>query len=263
VGLCIAACGCSAGAGGARSGVYQTPGAAWVGAHEPTTSELAQAADARAAALSTFRGQARLSYEDDHDKLRSSQMIVVKGAASVRIDIMGPFGPTYTVASDGAELTAYDRGEKILYSGTASVEHVERYTRVALEVPVLAALVRGMPPALPYEEGVVSRRHDGWEWHRELEGGGEVSVIYDFKHTEPIAFRISGSATRAGVQATFGDYQDVDGVRTPHLVEVTFANGAKAKLEYERIWRNISISDRAFQIQAAAGVRRVEMDRHG
>jgi len=261
--MCVVAYGCAAGMGGARSGAYQAPGAASVGAHEPTTGELARAADARATGLAAFRGQARLSYEDDHDKLRSSQMIVVKGPASVRIDIMGPFGPTYTVASDGVELTAYDRGEKVLYSGTASVEHVARYTRVALEVPVLAALMRGMPPALSYEEGVVSRRHDGWEWHRELEGGGEVSVLYDFKRTEPIAFRISGPATRPGVQATFGDYQEVDGLRTPHLVEVTFANGAKAKLEYERIWRNISISDRAFQIQAAAGVRRVEMDGHG
>jgi outer membrane lipoprotein-sorting protein len=226
----------------------------------PTATSLVTSAAARDAALAAFRGQARLTYEGPDGNFKSSQMIVVRAPNNMRIDIMGPFGPSYTVASDGRMLTAYDRGEKIVYTGSATDEHVARYTRVALSIPTLVALLRGLPPVPAYSQASVSRRSDGWGLALVLADGGTMETVFDFDTRAPKTVKLSGSHLGSQVEAVFGDFRNVGGLSTPHSVEVIIDNGSRARLQYDKIWRDVSISDSAFIIKAASGVRHVDMD---
>ncbi len=226
----------------------------------PTVTSLVSSTADRNAALAAFRGQARLTYEGPDGKFKSSQMIVVRAPNNMRIDIMGPFGPSYTVASDGRLLTAYDRGEKIVYTGAASDENVAKYTRVALSVTTLVALLRGLPPVPEYSEASVERASEGWTLALRLADGGTMETVYDFSTRAPKTVKLSGSHLGSRVEAVFDDFRNVAGLSTPHSVDVTIENGARATLRYDKIWRDVSISDNAFIIKAASGVRHVDMD---
>ena len=188
-------------------------------------------------------------------------MIVVEEPDRVRIDFMSPFGPTYTVAADGVALVAYDRGEKVLYRGTPSAANVYRYTRVPATVPLLASLIRGLPPE-PDRLGQATVREDAdaWHWAAPLRGGGVLTVVFAKGSLEPRMVLITGSAANGDLTARFDDYQDVDGASAPHLVRATLPGGGEVELKYSRIWRDVGLTDDAFTIEAPEGVRAVDMD---
>ena len=227
----------------------------------PTPAELETALQDRATALATFRGQAKLAYEGPDGDLKSSQMIVVEAPDRIRLDFMSPFGPTYTVASDGTELRAYDRGEKVLYKGAASVRNVQQYVRVAVSIEVLASLIRGLPP-LVAESGpaTVEAIDGGWRWRAAVNGGGTLSIDFDASATRPVAASVRGSELVGDLAVRFDEYADVDGVVVPHSVSAALPSGGHVELQYARIWRGLGLSDGAFRIDAPAGVRVVEME---
>src|SRR6266852_4619196 len=75
----------------------------------PMTKQVTDVLLARDKALATFRAQARLDYTSPQQSFRSTQVVVVRAPASARIDVMNPFGVSYTVATDGKQISAYDR----------------------------------------------------------------------------------------------------------------------------------------------------------
>jgi hypothetical protein len=238
-----------------RSTAARVPGIA------PTAFELDLRLRQRRAAFSSFRGQARLTYESGDESGRASQMIVVRDPDRVRIDFMSPFGPTYTVAADGVSLLAYDRGEKVLYRGAPNTSNVMRYTRVPVTIPLLASLIRGLPPE-PERLGdaTVHEQADGWHWVSALRGGGLLTVVFDKGSLEPSSVSIAGSTATGDLLARFDDYEDVEGVSAAHLVRATLPGGGEVELKYSRIWRNVGLTDDAFRIEAPSGVRVVDMD---
>jgi hypothetical protein len=191
-------------------------------------------------------------------------MIAVEEPDRIRIDFMSPFGPTYTVAANGSRLVAYDRGEKVLYRGEPSAKNVFRYTRVPAAVDLLASLIRGLPPELDLlGEPTVEEQADGWRWVAALRGGGLLTVVFQKGSLVPLSASIMGSPETGDLEARFAEYEDVDGVPTPHRVEATLPGGGEVELKYSRIWRDVGMTDDAFTIDAPSGVRIVDMDRLG
>jgi len=228
---------------------------------EPTEADIRQRLISHAEALSTFRGQARLEYKGKDKTRRFSQMIAVKDPDRLRIDFMNPFGPSYTVATDGSQLIAFDRGEKILYRGLPSARNVQRYTRAAVDVGVLAALIRGLPPLLPRAaHAEVTRAEDGWHWSAAIKGGGRMTVVLDPEELDVTSVIITGAVLTGDLTASFSDYESVDGVRVAHLVRATLPDGTDVELKYSKIWRKISLNDSAFRLDAPSGVTVVDME---
>lgn len=226
----------------------------------PTPMELATRLRERDAALASFQGQGRIDYQGPDGKVRSSNMVVVKAPDKVRIDFRSPFSITYTVVSDGTELVAYDRGAKVLYRGTPTPENVGRYTRVPVDVAMLASLVRGLPP-VPAKagEGDIGRVPEGWRWERPLAGGGRLAIVFDPTDLRPVSARLIGSRG-ADFTAYFEEYEVVDGLPVAHKIRAELPNGGKVELLYSTIWRDREHTDAAFRLDPPAGVRVVSMD---
>lgn len=227
----------------------------------PTSAQLELLLSERRLALARFRGQARLSYRSGEEEGRVSQMITVEDSSRVRIDFMSPFGPTYTVAADGRNFVAYDRGEKVLYRGEPTVKNLLRYTRVAVSIELLAALMRGLPPNVGrLGEPTVHEEEKGWTWVAALRGGGLLTVIFQKGSLAPLSVTISGSRDIGDIEAHFADYQEVDGVWAAHRIEAILPGGGEVELKYSRIWRDVGLTDDAFTIEAPRGVRVVDME---
>jgi hypothetical protein len=226
----------------------------------PTPAELDGRLRERDAAFASFQGQGRLEYEGPDGKVRSASMVVVKAPEKVRIDFRSPFSITYTVVSDGAELFAYDRGEKVLYRGSPTPQNFGRYTRVPIDLHMLASLLRGLPP-MPdgVAQGTIGRIPEGWRWESPLAGGGRLSIVFDPHALLPVSAELAGS--RAGdFIAYFEEYEDVGGLMAPHRVRADLPNGGKVDLSYSVIWRDREHDDAAFHLDAPSGVRVVNMD---
>ena len=226
----------------------------------PTPASLQAGLLEREAALASFQGQGRIDYEGPDGRVRSSNMVVVKAPDKVRIDFRSPFSLTYTVVSDGTALVAYDRGAKVLYRGAPTPQNIGRYTRVPVDVSMLASLVRGLPPTPERAgDGDIGRVPEGWRWERPLGGGARLAIVFDVNDLRPVSARLSGSHG-ADFAAYFEEYEPVDGVPIAHKIRAELPNGGHVELSYGTIWRDREHTDAAFRLDAPAGVRVVDMD---
>ena len=119
----------------------------------PTVRRVLDVLEARDKALSRFRAQARLDYRSPQQSFRSTQVVVVRAPSSARIEVMNPFGISYTVATDGKMLSAYDRRQSVFYQGHAQAESFRHFIGTPLSAEELAAVLRGLPPAIGEQVG--------------------------------------------------------------------------------------------------------------
>ena len=249
------------GASGCTPAVPVSPDPAPGGqASAPSPAKLLESLAARDTALGSFQAQGKLHYEGPGGKVRSANMIVVKAPDKVRIDFRSPFSLTYTVVTDGSELVAYDRGEKIMYVGEPTIDNIGRYTRVPASVETLARLVRGMPPLPPGPaRGEVLSSGEDWLWRVPLEDGSVLELLFGADGLHPKRATLGREQT-PDFTAFFEGYRDVAGVAVPHEIRADLPDGGRVQLTYSVVWRDRMHDDNAFRLEPPAGVRVVEMD---
>lgn len=229
----------------------------------PTVGQLADVLAARSNSLPSLRTQARVRYEGPEDRFRSSQMIVVAVPDQLRIDVMNPFGISYTLASNGEQLSAYNRGDGILYRGRASAHNIGRLSGLALEPRMLVAVVRGLPPRLAVVgEGAVTADGDAWSWSRDLVEGGRLTVAFDPETLQVRAISVEDYPGIGSVGATFSDFFGAGPNDLARHVEIELDDGGTLELSYERVWPDINPSPGTFQVDVPAEVERIDLDEY-
>ena len=189
-----------------------------------------------------------MDYVTAERRTRSAQMISVRQPRQMRIDVMNPFGVSYTLALDGRSLAVVDHLDDAYYEGAATAANLARFTGVPLDVDLLVDLARGLPPDLGARgDGSVRAADGAWLWERPLPGGGRSIITFDAAHLDPKAVDVVG-VTRFGTsRVEFGRHWEVAGVRVAHEVAVRFEDGRELGLAYDRNWPAAILPDRAFQ----------------
>jgi outer membrane lipoprotein-sorting protein len=230
----------------------------------PTVKRVLEVLDAQDKAVARFRAQAKLDYRSPEQSFRSTQVVVVRGPSSARIDVMNPFGVSYSVATDGKRLTAYDRRQGVYYQGLAQAESFRRFIGIPMGSSDFAAVLRGLPPGIGDSRwSAVVGAEGGWLMRRRLGSGGVLELVVDATTFLPVRVKISGDRDRHEVEVTYGDYRDVEGVSIPHLITVSFKDGSRLELAYKSVQRNILLREDAFRIDRPAGARFVNIDTGG
>ena len=227
----------------------------------PAAGDIEAALAGRRAGLASVRAQVRAELRGPSGLVRSAQMVLAEAPDRIRIDVMSPFGPTHTLASDGKRLAVYDRVEAVVYRGAANAANLARFTGVPLEISVLSSLVRGLPPGLAVEGS--GRVHDSgrnWSWERGLSGGGRLTLTVDKRSLLLRGLTVKGNRPLPDLLVTFDDYRDAGGLRFPHRMEARVEGHGEIELSYERVWRGVAPGDSAFEIPVHHGARRVDME---
>jgi outer membrane lipoprotein-sorting protein len=212
-------------------------------------------------AVITFRGQAKLDYSSPQQSFKSTQVVVVRSPASARIDVMNPFGVSYSVATDGKKLTAYDRRQGVYYQGLAQSESFRKFIGIPMGAGDFAAVLRGLPPGLGDTRwSTVVPAEGGWLMKRRLGTGGTMELVVDSTSLLPVRVKMSGDKARHQVDVRYGDYRDVAGVFIPHLIEVKFKDGSHLNVVYKSVQRGVVLALDAFLIDRPAGARIVNID---
>lgn len=230
----------------------------------PAVRRILEVLEARDKSLTSFRAQARLDYRSPEQSFRSTQVVVVRAPSSARIDVMNPFGISYTVATDGKLLSAYDRRQSVFYRGHAQADSFHQFIGIPLAASELAAVLRGLPPAIGETRwGAVQPAPGGWLMQRRLAGGGLQQVVVDSTSLIPVSVKITGDRERHDVEVKYSDYRDVSGVVVPFRIEVSFRDGSNLELVYKTVQRDVVLSEDAFRIDCPAGARFVNIDAEG
>ena len=229
----------------------------------PTIRRILDVLDARDRALAHFRAQARLDYHSPEQSFKSTQVVVVRAPSSTRIDVMNPFGVSYTVATDGKQLSAYDRRQSVFYEGHAQPESFRHFIGIALGPNELASVLRGLPPNLGETRWLsVAPTEGGWLLKRRLATGGMLELVVQATSLIPLSVKISADRERRDVEVRYDDYRDVTGVFVPHRIDVTFKDG-HLELVYKSVQRDVVLAEEAFRIEHPAGARFVNIDTGG
>lgn len=227
----------------------------------PPIQRILQVLDAQDRAVASFRAQAKLEYNSPEQSFRSTQVVVVRGPSSARIDVMNPFGVSYSVATDGKKLTAYDRRQGIYYHGLAQAESFRRFIGIPMGSSDFAAVLRGLSPGIGDARwSAVVGVEGGWLVRRRLGSGGVLELVIDATSLLPIRVKISGDRDRHEVEVTYADYRDVDGVSVPHQIQVSFKDGSRLHLAYKSVQRGVVLREDAFRIDKPPGARLVNID---
>jgi outer membrane lipoprotein-sorting protein len=227
----------------------------------PSVRRVLDVLSARDRALMRFRAQAKLDYHSPEQSFRSTQVVVVRAPASARIDVMNPFGISYTVATDGKHLYAYDRRQSVYYQGKAEQESFHRFIGIPMSAADFASVLRGLPPGLGEQRwAAVTAVEGGWLFKRRLGSGGVLEFVVESTSLVPLRVKISGDRERHEVEARFTEYRDVSGISVPHRIEVSFRDGSHLDLIYKSVQRDVALSEDAFHIDKPAGARFVNID---
>jgi outer membrane lipoprotein-sorting protein len=230
----------------------------------PTVAAVLRVLTAQDQALSRFRAQAKLDFSSAKESFRSTQVVAVRAPAGARIDVMNPFGVSYTVATDGVELFAYDRRKSVYYKGSAETASFHRFLGIPMGARELTAMLRGLPPALGEQRwGSVDAVEGGWRLSRRLGSGGILEFVVDPTTFLPVRVKISGDRDRHEVEVYYSDYRDVTGVKVPHLIEASFKDESHLELVYKSVEREVRLPEEAFRIEQPAGARFVNFDVEG
>jgi len=230
----------------------------------PAVKRVLEVLDAQDRAVSRFRAQAKLNYSSAEQSFRSTQVIVVRGPSSARIDVMNPFGVSYSVATDGKQLSAYDRRQGVYYQGLAQAESFRRFIGIPMGSSDFAAVLRGLSPGLGDSRwSTVVATEGGWLMTRRLGSGGLLELVVDATSLLPVRVRISGDRDRHEVEIKYDDYRDAAGVAVPHHIEVSFKDGSRLDLVYKSVQREVVLPEDAFHIDRPEGARFVNIDTGG
>lgn len=230
----------------------------------PALTQVLGVLEAQDLALERFRAQARLDYHSPEQSFRSTQVLVVRAPSSARIDVMNPFGISYTVATDGKMLTAFDRRQGVYYQGQAQAESFRRFIGIPMSSADFAAVLRGLPPGLGDTRwSAVAAAEGGWLMRRRLGSGGVLDLVVHETTLLPRLVKVSGDRDRHEMEVTYGDYRDAGGVQVPHRIGVRFRDGTELEIAYKSVQRAVAFAADAFQVDRPAGSRFVDIDAGG
>jgi hypothetical protein len=129
----------------------------------PTVDAALARMHASFACGNAVQGNGKLDHYGEQGRVRGELMLFAARPASLRMDIVSPFGVTVaTLTSDGRQFSLADLRDKRFYIGPAAACNIARLTSVPVPGYVLVDLLRGEAPVLKHEG---QQTTIGWDPH--------------------------------------------------------------------------------------------------
>jgi len=220
--------------------------------------------DQRSASLRSFRALADMHYVGPKDKLAVKEIVAIERPDRLRIEMMSAFGVALQIASDGARLSAYHRGEQTYYRGKATPDNLARFTRLDLALRDVADLLIGLPPGrhrLGRPSIAFEPPQGFWRVTTALADGGSQTMWFD---PDTLFAVRAEEADRSGTvlyKAAYSNYTTVSGVAIPREVRFEVPEqSAKIDLRYSDISLNGDLPPELFSFAPPAGAKVVDLD---
>jgi len=230
-------------------------------ATEIDKDELLRAIAIRRTQIHGLRALARADYSSPQESYRARQMILLaKRPDRLRWEILSPFGTAFVLTAADGIITAYAPGEDTIYRGTASPENLARYAGVDLSVPLAVDLLLGTPPL--QEGGLTVASRDGENTKIWQSLNGIVTACWFNDSLDPVRFELQDESGYVLVDATFGGYEEIGGIRMPARLTLEIpATSQRIDIELRDREPNPELADGLFELQPPPGVKEIDIDR--
>ena len=118
----------------------------------PDAKTLLRIIDIQNSAVSSLEGRMSSKIENAEGKSSSTQLILIKKPAYLRLDALTPFGqPALTVATDGDMIFLYHHTKRRYFAGMAKSHHLSNILPPSLSMTDLALILSGGIPMIDFD----------------------------------------------------------------------------------------------------------------
>lgn len=214
--------------------------------------DLTRALAERDKALISVQSGAVMQYSAAGNSMKAKEQIVARRPASLRVEVMQPFGVALILAASGSHLAIFSPSQKKLIHAAASADTLNQYVQIPMEPRDVVALLMALAPAdFDLDTAPASVQRDDpmtvavWQKSetatRQL--GFTDGLLTMVRETD-------GDFVQYEVR--YSDYHDIGGVMFPYTVDADFHTArSHLTLRYLRPIVNGQVPDSTFVLTQA------------
>ena len=238
----------------------------------PTTStrELTQALQTAEKNLRSIDALGKVRISTTENRMRASQVVMAQSPDTFRIEVLGPFGVSYAVASDGKTLAALSTQENVIFRGRPDANTIAEVIGIALAPKDMTSLLLGRPPvqAQALKSLWISNRPasdvatlpESPLYFLHAADGQDTSVVIGFARLivrkkvriVPVSFQRIARNGQQLLKASFEAWTMIDGLPLSHRIRIHTA-ATEAVIEYTEIIPNKALLPGTFRIMTPEG----------
>jgi hypothetical protein len=193
---------------------------------------LVEAGEAR---LESVGGEAKLSLESPEGDGKVTAMVAARRPATFRVDLVSPFGPLSTVASDGAVLTMLDFQQEVALEGPVQAGGLDAVLPVQVPTDELVTLLLGDVPLSGVRPGRLEVDAErGAYLLTLLHPEGNRLLWVDPATLRPVRWVVPPSAVRDGLSVEWRDHEE----EAPRLARKLRIASLDGRRSLELRWRD-------------------------
>lgn len=213
-----------------------------------------------------LQAMALVSIQSPWGKLRAHQLIRLRKTPSfLRMETLGPIGPSLYILADEEQLLLYNPYEGRLLKGKASPDQIRKLIRLPLAIPEMVNLLAGLPPPLADGHFQVSLTHQSENERYWVQISSAENQPYQ-KAWMGADMTLQGcqlydSKGRVSLIARYGAYHPVDGYPLPRGIQLYLPQEKTfLELTYQDPSVNEGLPDFLLELPIPPGVEAQEME---
>ena len=223
----------------------------------PEVAELLQNIDRQNSNVKSLEGRMSSKIENSYGRSSTTQLILLKKPAFLRLDALTPFGqPAVTVSTDGEMIFLYNHSKRRYFTGMARSHHLFSLLPPMLSVKDLTLILTGGIPIIDYEESRVTvDKVKGYYILILTKGERREEIYYDFTNLDPAKAIIYDGINKIILSLSMDEYENFDGERVPTIIKIVLpAENYELEVNYSQINLNTIEETSYFALNPPEGV---------
>jgi len=224
------------------------------------SSQLIESIGQRREHFRSLRALAQVDYAGPEGKQGFQEAVIVQRPGRLRLETLTFLGAILIVTANDQEIVGYHPREGVFVRGRATMENLQRYTQIPLELEEITMLLMGLPPV----ETSGGWKQDGNTLVFSSNGHARDIVAFDHHQPVPTQWQRFNDGDEPELTATFSDYVATSAGLFPTRI-VFESNKRKTKLEirYKEPELNGAIAPDLFSQQKPAHAQEVPIEAIG
>jgi hypothetical protein len=203
--------------------------------------------------LENFRGIGKLRIRGQGKGQTNRIVWIGSRPQRLRVEVLGAWAePTLTFLVKGSTFYVYAYEDNRCFKGKATADNMLRLVSIPLEADVIYSLLSGQPPLKPFHHAKAQplREEGEWllrlytKWRRIVE---KIQLKDDGETVEHVEVFDRWGKRKYTVDSS--QFEDVEGLRIPHKMILSHAQGLVLSLKVDRFWSKASIPAGAFTLE--------------
>lgn len=224
----------------------------------PSAERLLRIVEERNNGITSLEGRMSSKVRNAKGKSSSTQLILIKKPAYLRLDALTPFGqPALTMATDGEQMALFYHSKRRFFSGPANGRQLSGILPASLSLEEVTLILSGGVPLIDYEPARVFADVTEDHYYRLtlLKEGVREEIIYTHDTLDIVESRLIGPGEKIIMSISMNKYKEVGEKRLPMKIKADlYLENYTMEISYSEISVNGPLEVGAFTLKPPKGV---------